>query len=450
MKTIVIIGGGFSGTLTAIQLLKKSKDVQVIIINTNYPIAKGTAYSTNSAEHLLNVTARQMSPFSNEPDHFVSWIRSGNSSYSNSDIPFLPRFLYGKYIQELFEPFKTNKQLQIIEAKATDIQTVEKKYSVILDNGQSILADKIVLAMGNFLPANPKIKDPSFFKSKNYFQNPWVQSYLKDIKPNEPILILGTGLTMVDCVLSLIAAGQKGQIYVVSPRGYTPVSHVKSSKYPDFYEEIKESSLLEILKSVRKHIKIATSKNISWQAVIDSIRPHVQKIWLRLSQKEKQQFISHLRHIWGVARHRLPVVTYDQLIELKEKGLLEIIGGRITDLQEQSSSIVAKIRLRKGKTKELIVSRIINCTGPQLNFLELKDELIQNLLSKKFIIADELKMGLQSSIDGRVIEKENKVSSDIYAIGSLLRGVLWETTSVPDIRVQAESIAQQIVESIKC
>lgn len=450
MKTIVIIGGGFSGTLTAIQLLEKSKTVQIKVINTEHPVAKGIAYGTLSSEHLLNVMAGRMSPFPNDADHFINWLRAKNYPLSNLETAFLPRMVYGEYLEELLSKHRTNKQLELIDAKAVDIQKKENKYSVLLNNGNSVIADKIVLAMGNFLPANPKIKDPEFFKSKNYFQNPWEMSCIKEMPPDKAVLILGTGLTMVDCVLSLKKQGFKGKIYVVSPRGYIPVSHIKHYVYPDFYEELKDKSLLEILRSVRKHLKDAASKNIPWQTVIDSIRTHIQKIWIGLPKKEKQQFISHLRHIWGLARHRVPEEAYTQFMDLKEKGQIEVIGGRIIEMQEKNSTITASIQLRRSKTKrDLVVSRVINCTGPQLNFSEIKDELVQNLLSKKVILADELRMGLQSTPTGQVIQKDNTVSPDIYAIGSLLRGVLWETTAVPDISVEAECIARQIIKSIE-
>lgn len=450
MKTIAIIGGGFSGALTAIQLLKKSQNVKVVLINSTLPIAKGIAYSTLLPEHLLNVPAGKMSPFSDKPEHFINWLSANNYSTSNTKEAFLPRLIYGKYIMELLESFKSLNQFEQVEAKATDIQKKTDSYIIKLNTSDSLIADKIVLALGNFLPAHPPITRIAFFESKNYFQNPWSSAYLNNIELKKDILLIGTGLTMVDCVLSLKKVGFEGKIIVVSPRGYTPASHGKTDLYPDLYSELKGLSLAEMFHLVRKHLKIAESKNISWRAVVDSLRPHVQEIWMNFSKKEKQQFISHVRHIWGIARHRLPMDTHKELFDLKESGQLEIIGGRIMDMQEIDDSVSVVIKLRKSnEQKTLKVSRVINCTGPQTNYKDLDDELVKNLLAKELILADELKLGIQTTINGRVLQQENKPSSDIYAIGSLLRGVLWETTAVPEIRIQAESIAQQIIESIK-
>lgn len=450
MKTIAIIGGGLSGILTAIQLLEKSKDISVKIINSGQPIGLGVAYSTTDTSHLLNVPAGKMSAFPDNQKHFTDWLIAHGHSAEQIEKQFFPRFVYGEYLSELVAALKQNKQVEIINAKAIDLQKQDSSYSILLNNDKSVFADKTVLALGNFLPATPKSESQSFFESPNYFKNPWNTDYLKNIQPNQNILIIGTGLTMVDCVLSLKNIGVKGKLYVVSPRGYTPAPHGKKEIYPDFYSEVKGKTLLEIVQIVRKHLKIAESKNSSWIGVIDSLRPHVQKLWIALSPKDKQQFISHIRHIWGLARHRLPLSVYTELSNLKVSNQLEIIGGRIIYIQEEGDGIYATIQLRGSSIKrKLNITRVINCTGPQNNYKELKDPFIQNLLTKKIIIPSEQKMGINTSLTGRVLSQDGKPSDDIYAIGSLLRGVLWETTAVPEISVQAEQIAKQIIDSIK-
>ncbi len=450
MKTIVIIGGGWSGTLTAIQLLENSKNISVKIVNSGQPFGLGIAFSTTDSEHLLNVPAGRMSAFPNKQNHFVDWLIANNYSDNNLQDQFVPRIIYGKYILELFNYYKSNPQLKLIDAKATNIEKNGINYTISLSNSSKLIADKIVLALGNFIPSSPKSNTPEFFESPYYFQNPWNEDYLKNIPLNQNILLIGTGLTMVDSVLSIKKTVFTGKIFVVSPKGYTPAPHGKSDNYPDFYSEIKDRSMLEIFSTVRKHFKIAESKNISWRAVVDSLRPHVQKIWVELSDKGKQQFISHIRHVWGVARHRLPVVTHQEIFNLKESGQLEIIGGRLLDMQVINESTIVSVRLRKSsEIRKLTVGRVINCTGPQTNYIELKDELVVNLLIGKIIFASDLKMGIQTTLTGRVLQEGSKPSNDIFAIGSLLRGVLWETTAVPEIRIQAESIAKQIIDSIK-
>jgi uncharacterized NAD(P)/FAD-binding protein YdhS len=453
METIAIIGGGFSGSLTAIQLLNNSNSVSIKLINYNYPLAQGVAYSTNSVENLLNIPAGKMSAFADQPDHFIDWIKSqAQFNYLINDTiekDFIPRFIYGLYLTSILDKYRSNKQLQLITAKAVDINERNNFFEIYFNNNSILKADVVVLATGNFLPAHPKIKNTSFFISKNYFNNPWNDTYIGTINPTQDILLIGTGLTMVDCVLNLKKINFKGTIYAVSPRGYTPAPHINTNTYPDFYPEFKNKSLLGIFKTIRKHLKFAEKQNIKWQAVIDTIRPHAQEIWQHLSQKEKQQFVSHLRHIWGVARHRLPETVYSKIIELKDKEQLKIIGGRLQNIVEQNDTIKVNIKMRgTNQIKTFNISRIVNCTGPQSNYAELNDELIQNLLKKNIISTHPLKMGINALPNGQVLKNENDISKNIYALSSLLRGVLWETTAVPELRAQAENVAKQITNSM--
>jgi uncharacterized NAD(P)/FAD-binding protein YdhS len=441
MKTVAIIGGGYSGTLTAIQLLKKSETIAVKLINCNYPIAQGIAYSTGNYEHLLNVPAAKMSAFTNEPTHFINWLQTFEQPYST--VEFVPRSIYGKYLSAILKNYSSNVQLELIDATATNIIETEQGYEIQFNNHEGIFATDVVLATGNFMPAPPKLKNAAFLKSDFYFKNPWNDLFLKDIALQKNILLIGSGLTMIDCVLSLQSIGFKGKIIAVSPRGYIPKSHHHTAPYPDFYSELKGLRLAEIIHTVRKHLKFATVKESSWHAVIDSLRPHIQKIWLSFSAKEKQQFISHVRHIWGVARHRLPPYIHATISALINNEQLEIIGARIVDLEEENNAIVATLKLRANAIeKKIHISRVVNCTGPQSNYLALEDELITNLIASKMIVADELKMGIKATKEGEIISEKSK---KMYAIGSLLRGVLWETTAVPELRIQANNIATEII-----
>ena len=180
MKTIIIIGGGLSGILSAIQLLDRSKDVFVKIINTKHPTALGVAYNTNDPEHLLNVTAGKMSLYPLLPDHFTDWLIANDYPAENISETFQPRMVYGKYISEVFNSYISNKQLEIIDSLAIDIIKQTNQYAVLLSSGRNIIAEKIILALGNFLPSSPKSNSDDFFKSNNYFQDPWNPAYSKN------------------------------------------------------------------------------------------------------------------------------------------------------------------------------------------------------------------------------------------------------------------------------
>ena len=457
--TIAIIGAGFCGTMTMIQLIKQSQfPLKIVLINKEYPLAKGIAYSTFNSHHVLNVPAAKMSAFPDEPDNFIDWVKSRKEYFDfvDDDLPdtFLPRVIYGKYLEELVEKTLTdlpeNVTVQLLEDEAIDIIPEDSGAEIRFLNSESLKADKIVLALGNYVPDNPRIKDASFFRSDKYFQNPWDKSAIEGLTDNQNVLIIGTGLTMVDNVLSLTDKGFKGKIYSVSTNGYFPLSHKKRKPYTDILNELHPPYEISKLYSIfRKHIKIVLSKGITGEAVVDAIRPKTQEIWLSLTLKDKLRFMSHLRHLWGVARHRLPKNIYLKMQSLISEGKLEIIGGRLREIKEISDHIYVILQ-KKGSAemKELIVSRVINCTGPNTDIAKIDQQIYINLLKRGLIIQDEMNLGINSLPDGTIIQKDNSLSLFLFTLGSALKGILWESTAVPELRVQAKNLAGELLRQV--
>lgn len=452
MITICIIGGGFSGTATAIQLLKQQTPLRIKLINHSHPLARGVAYSTARTEHLLNVPAGKMSLFPDQPGHFTEWLclqpeyKDRDNTHISAE--YVPRSLYGRYLDMLMALHISDPRLEIIAEKAVQARSVSGQYEITLAGGRILVSDVLVLAMGNYLPAAPKVVHTAVFEHPDYFNNPWSDTFLNGLRNDDTILLIGTGLTMVDCVLSLRKQQFGGKIVVVSPRGYLPASHTTPAAYADFCSGHKGKTLQEILQSVREHVKTAAAQGTPWQSVIDAIRPYVQQIWLQLGPAEKQQFVSHLRHIWGVARHRLPESIYAQIRDSVGSGQTQIIGGRIIDIEENKNGFSISIRPRREQEiKKMSVTRIVNCTGPQINYAEITDPLVKSLIENHIIRPDPLKMGIAATAGGQVLDADGQPVKNVYALGSLLRGILWETTAVPDIRVQAERLARQIGKS---
>lgn len=456
---ITIIGGGFCGFSVLMNLTKLAKEelsINLIDKDNNFPL--GLAYRTMNKKHVLNVPASKMSAIPEDPDNFINWIKSKPeySDYVDDELPdlFMPRYIYGQYLSELFASLSgsipSNINFRLIQDEATDINPLDKGAEVILKSGEKIFSDKIVIATGNFLPDNPKIKDDSIYKSEKYFRNPWQKESCENLKDNESVLIIGTGLTMVDNVISLKDNGFKGKIYTISTHGYFPLSHKKRKPYTDILNEIHPPyNLLDLYKIFRKHIKYVLSHGITGEAVVDAIRPKTQEIWLSLRLEDKIKFMSHVRHLWGVARHRLPKEIFRQMKSLISDGQIEIIAGRIREMREINNGVYILYKDRKSqKLTEMIVNRVINCTGPATDLYKMESALIHNLLDKGIITPDEMKLGVNALPDGTIIHNDNSVSSYLYTTGSLLKGILWESTAVPELRVQAKSLSEILLNKL--
>lgn len=456
MFKVGIVGFGFSGTLTAVHLIEKWQQPFELIVIDNNGAAKGIAYNAYSNKHILNVIAGKMSAYTHNPNHFVEWVMQ-QDAYRQLDETiianaFLPRNLYGTYLDHIWESAKTLAAkkgilIDVIKEKVNDLKIGASTTEIVLANSQ-IMVDACIIATGNQLPRNPVIKNMDFYKSGNYFQNPWQQASVANLS-NQPVLIIGNGLTMVDTVLAIQEQGYNGVIYTLSPNGFNILPHRHNGlKYTKLAEEIKDDhSLNELATLVIKHIKQVRQFGISAEPVIDSLRPFTQKIWQRFSETERQIFMSRWRHLWGLARHRIPMHSHDTLQKLKLNNKLIIISGNVKSITELEHCIIVDYIDKKTKTtKSIEVSRIINCTGPETDILKIENSFLKNAVVQQHITQDPLKLGINSNTDTfEVINYKGQPVGHVYTLGSNLKGMLWESTAVNELRTQAENLAQTIV-----
>ena len=309
-----------------------------------------------------------------------------------------------------------------------------------------------VIATGNQEPANVKIRNMSFYESSNYFKNPWFSDCVNNVRKIKSILIIGNGLTMVDTVLGLLENNYKGKIYSISPNGFNILPHRHNGlKYNKLVEELPDkASLLEVFSLVHKHIKKVRKFGVSAEAVIDSIRPYTQQIWKRFSIEEKKTFMARFRHLWGVVRHRIPLHIHDKLQKLRIEGRLKIIAGKLLDIEEESGVITVDYYNKKTGNKENFkVSRVINSSGPDSNIEKMDMNFLQNCFFKNIITQDELKLGILANTETfEIINNKGEQSKNLFTLGSNLRGELWESTAVNELRSQAGSLAAIIIKKI--
>ncbi len=446
MKKITIIGGGAAGTLLAINLIKNAggAPLEINLIEKGERIGRGVAYSATADYHLLNVPAAKMGAFPDDVEHFYRWLTAKKYDYAPTD--FVPRRLYGEYLRELFDETSARKgenvALRTIENEAADVSLRDGKAFTRLTSGAFVESDKIVLAFGNFLPPHPKAENQAFIETDKYFQNPWRADLLEKLSATDDILIIGTGLTFADVAMSLYHNGHKGKIRAYSTRGLLPAVHKLGFAYDSFADELKgRTRITDLLKIVRRHIKKAESNGSDWRAVIDSLRPQTQELWLNLPLAEKRYFKQHLSRYWNVARHRLPPETGRILDEMQAVNQLEIGSGRLRKIEVQEDEKYAVTFMTNGAENTFSVDAIINCIGSEGDFRRVESPLVQTLLGKKIVNTDSLKMGLDAAPDGRTIDEGGAASKKIYTFGTALKGVLWESTAMPEIRAQANKLA---------
>ncbi|MCA9123434.1 MAG: FAD/NAD(P)-binding protein [Planctomycetaceae bacterium] len=458
MKTIAIIGGGFGGTMTAVNLSRLSdQPLRVVIINSKRPLGRGTAYGTRRNEHLLNVAARNMSALPDRPTHFVDWLRSRSEF---NDTPedelremFAPRCIYGDYLRSLLgacmNPIDERSQVTIeaLDDEAVDVDVSgESSATVLMKSGDALEADRVVLATGNQAPGSFPSASPLRYDPR-YRSDPWSEWLSRLPPPGGTIVLLGTGLTMVDIVLTLGEIGWNGKIVAVSRSGRLPKSHFRGIAYEDFVPDDAESLGLSGLRElVQRHCERLRQMSQNPAIAIDKLRPHTQRLWQSLSKDEKEAFLSHDAPEWNVTRHRIAASIHNRMTDALDSGRLQVIAGTIDKLVPGEQQIDVVLRDTKGNEQSIAGDLIINCTGPQLRFTQAGVPLFDNLLRKQLVTADELDMGILVDKHFAAITGNGMPSPVLFAIGPLLRGSLWETTAVPELRGQAMRVAEAMLE----
>jgi uncharacterized NAD(P)/FAD-binding protein YdhS len=450
MKRVTIIGGGASGTLLAMNLLKHAGDarLEVNLVEKRDTVGRGVAYSTREDVHVLNVPAAKMGAHADDVEHFHRWL--GEKGFDHGPTAFVPRRIFGEYLRECLDDANRSKPtsvtLNIFDDEAVDIVPDESKTEVKLASGDTIYSEKVAIAFGNFLPPHPTVDDQAFTESPKYFQDPWGPNVLESIDPDEAVLIVGTGLSMVDVTLQMTRRGHRGPINAISTRGLLPAVHKLGFTYPPFHDEIKGMTrVTDISRTVREHIRKAQSDGSDWRAVIDSLRPVTQQVWLDLPLAEKKYFMQHLSRYWNVARHRMPPEAAEAIDELRGTGQLQILKGRLQKITWEED-IGFDVRYSTvGLEQYVHADAIINCIGSESRFDRIDSPLVRNLLDRGLIRADELRFGLDATPDGRLIDTDGEASEMLYTLGTALKGILWESTAIPEIRTQARDLAGKLI-----
>ena len=430
----MIIGGGFSGTMAAAQLVRRG--LSVVLVEGGGRAGLGTAYSTREAVHLLNVPAVKMSAWPDRPDDFVA---AGHDAAE-----FVPRREFGAYLRSILDR-AVAEGVELVEGLAVSAVR-EGDWHVGLADGNEIVARALVLAQGNQPPAPMRAGDrvdPALFVN-----NPWgneAQTAIRRVAASGgDALILGTGLTMVDMVLSLAAAGHRGKIVAMSRRGQVPRAHAPHDPAPVEFDEVPQGNVLALWRWLR-----ARGRAVGWRGAVDALRPHAQALWRGLSDAEQGRFLRHARPYWDVHRHRIAPQVSEQLRLMIAEGRLEVVAGRIGAVREEHGGLSVEIA-RRGRPstslgtngEEQAFSVVFNCTGPLGAMARTRDPLLQQMIGEGLVAVDRLGIGL-------AVDEASRAGRGVWALGPLTKGEFWEIVAVPDIRGQAAAVADDIARELE-
>jgi uncharacterized NAD(P)/FAD-binding protein YdhS len=432
---VVIIGGGYSGTMIAAELARRG--IASTIVDGSSRQGQGTAYSTGERAHLLNVIAAKMGAWADKPEHFAEEVEREYEPDA-----YVPRRRYGEYLSSILNEARATGLVKLLSSDARAAEPTSDGWTVMLADGSRVHGQALVLAQGNQPPAPPPLArglPPELFVN-----DPWGEAgrkaIVKGASSGGDVLLIGTGLTMVDMVLSLDEARLRGRITALSRRGLIPRAHADHGIAPVTLEEVPKGSVSRLWRWL-----LNRGATVGWRAAVDSLRPHSHAIWQGLSEAHQRRFLRHVRPWWDVHRHRIAPEVAGRIKRLVQLGQLEIVAGKVTDMWVSGQQLDVAIRRRgHARATDHRFALAVNCTGPLGSIRQSGDALINDLFEKGLAKPDALDLGVEVDGGSRVAGSERA-----WAVGPLTKGRYWEITAVPDIRGQVAQVAYDIAEELK-
>lgn len=440
--------------MAAANLLRRAFfPLNVVLIERADKIGRGLAYSTTEPAHLLNVPCSKMGARPDDIEAFFRWAQTMQGNVSPAS--FLERAQYGEYVESEVMSAANAAQPGVVLRRVRDearniLPGPDGTASVLLTCGERIEAQHIVLALGSGPARIPESLTHLSDAPERLISQPFAPDALRTVRPNERLLIIGTGLTMYDATMTLARHGFCGGILALSRRGRTPQPHTEHH-IPLWASDWARSltticTAADLVHAVRAGVRRASSEGGDWRGVIDSMRPHLPALWKALSLDERRTFLRHLAPFWEVHRHRCAPEISATIHALRARGMLDVQAGRIVRCTIRQGEVVAAIIPRGAlNAHEHRFDRVLVCAGPETDVSRWRLPLMQQLLRDGLVAPDALGLGLSSCEDGAALSQGEKRLEWLSLLGPLRKADLWESTAVPELRVHCRLLAERII-----
>lgn len=451
--TVAIVGGGYSGALTAVHLLRNQTKtpLTVLLIEPRPQPARGLAYSTWDDSMLLNVPAGNMSALADDPAHFVHYCRTLDPSLNGGS--FVSRRMYGDYLQSVLAQAAQAApgSLHCIHSEVLAVRPQGKRggFQLALANGEVLCADQVVLSFGFQGPQPLPFAQP-LAHSPCYLANPWNYKAMDMLTNSGPIALIGTGHTAIDALFRLTSVDPDREVVLLSRHGLLPKAHRTltqapvPTEFPSYLQAV-PATALAFVRALRREIARSQQAGHNWRDVLNELRPHTQAIWQAWPLAERRRFLLRLRPWWDIHRHRLAPVAAARLSAQLHTGRVQVRAGSIVQMVPHAGGVRLTLRERgSGMLQSLQVAAVVNCTGPDYDIRRATSPLLTQLREAGLITGDALQLGLEVDADYGVVGRAGQATPGLYYVGPMLRARLWEAIAVPELRAHTRQLADKI------
>jgi uncharacterized NAD(P)/FAD-binding protein YdhS len=453
-RRVALIGGGAAAVTLLAELLERSPPHRLYLdwyAGTSTP-GRGVAYGTNAPHHLLNVRAASMGLFGGHTHDFLDFARARDPGISGAD--FLPRRCYGDYLEDTLQRVREHAVQRGIDLHLRPLHAdavVPKTGAgvTVFSGGQSTTADAAVLALGALPPRPMAGVSDAALASGHYVVDPW--RFLPGVEPDArplQVLVIGVGLTAVDVILTLARRWPNARFVAVSRHGALPAAHRDAASAPvdDGADLLASLHDAPSARAWLHRIREACAQADDWRTVIDSLRLSTPALWQALPCDERARFLRHARWSWERVRHRMPPQVADWIAGLESTNRLQHQRGRVCAVEAAADGRL-RVHVAQGSAtpRSIDADRVIQTTGLDTDVRCTAHPLVRQLLTDRHVQADPFGLGLAADTDGRLRRADGEPWPQLRALGSLLRGTLWESTAMPEIRQQARRLADDLL-----
>ncbi|KAF1723242.1 FAD/NAD(P)-binding protein [Pseudoxanthomonas japonensis] len=447
---LAIIGGGAGGVLAAMQALRlATTPLRIVMIEPRDVLAQGVAYATTYGEHVLNVPAARMSAFDDRPadflDYVVATMPPGGPDRDTLAHAFIERRQYGEYLRTRLQEATAASpaSLLVVQDSVSELDARGDGATLHLAAHGPLEAKGVVLAVGNTPKPLPARGAPQLPEGRSLAA--WDFDAVKAIPSDAELCIIGSGLSMVDTVLSLADNGHTGAIHVLSRHALLPLPHCHGPAATFDPAPMQSMSLRARMRFLRAAAKQAVADGLPWQAAMERIRPHGQALWQSLSIADQRRFLRHVVRQWDVHRHRIAPEVHAVLQAMLDRGQLRLHRGRLDTVMNEGRRLRVTTHTRDGRTDEFDVDYVVNATGVEMRAQTMRNPLLHDVLGKGHAQPGPHGIGLKAARDGRMVDADGTAQPRVFILGSLRIGCVWESIAIPELRGQAETAVRELL-----
>lgn len=456
---IAIVGGGFSGAVTAVQLVRKLPGPATIhVIEPRPALGCGVAYSATDPDHRINVPASRMTVIAEEPGAFEAWMRetdtlaSDPSAIWHDGSAFPQRAVFGRYVSELVAKAASARPdvaLSHHPSIVIDIAARAGGFLLRLADGAALPVDVAVLAVSHPPPALPPALSAAQAAGAPLIADPWQHRALDVIPADARVVVVGTGLTMADTVSTLARRGHRGPIVAVSRRGLLSRGHAfKNVVARDWFATASPPrTAREACRTVRAQVSAAAAAGQPWQAVFDDIRAHAPRLWAALSETERSRLVRHVRPFWDVHRFRVAPQAEAAIAALRAAGQLTIRAASLRGADWDGTQLHVHVHPRGAPASELVTidaDVAVIVTGPAHAGVISTNPALTALARAGLVRPDSLGLGLDVDERGLAIGRDGTVHGHLFVAGPLARARVGELMGLPQVSEHAALVAEMV------